>query len=123
MALLTEKIHEAANTVSRNATANTSGYCIALVTEADEGTNLCNVSFSNQVTGAREDKVDVPVDLRNHQAWFPKKGDVVLLDNSSKTGMIVSLYTESYSEIRSNFSLTQDILADGSTGLCEGSIL
>lgn len=123
MALLTGKIHEAANTVSRNATANASGYCIALVTEADEGTNLCNVSFSNQVTGAREDKVDVPVDLRNHQAWFPQKGDVVLLDNSSKTGMIVSLYTESYSEIRSNFSLTQDILADGSTGLCDGSIL
>ena len=52
-----------------------------------------------------------------------QKGDVVLLDNSSKTGMIVSLYTESYSEIRSNFSLTQDILADGSTGLCDGSIL
>lgn len=45
MALLTGKIHEAANTVTRNITANSNGYCIALVTEADEGTNLCNVSF------------------------------------------------------------------------------
>lgn len=123
MALLTNKIKETANNATKGRTANSSGYCLAVVTEADEGTNLCNVTFINPATGAKEDKTDVMVDLRNQQAWFPQKGDKVLFDNSGKAGMIVSQYTENYSEIRSKFSLILDILADGSTGLCDGSIL
>lgn len=123
MALLTDRIKETANNATKGRTANSNGYCLAVVTEADEGTNLCNVTFINPSTGAREDKTDVMVDLRNQQSWFPQIGDKVLFDNSGKSGMIVSQYTENYSEIRSKFSLLLDILADGSTGLCDGSIL
>lgn len=123
MALLTDRIKETANNATKGRTANSNGYCLAVVTEADEGTNLCNVTFINPSTGAKEDKTDVMVDLRNQQSWFPQIGDKVLFDNSGKSGMIVSQYTENYSEIRSRFSLLLDILADGSTGLCDGSIL
>lgn len=123
MALLTNALRENANSITRGLTANTNGYCVALVTEADEGTNLCNVIFMNPVTATRESKNDVPVDLRNHQNWFPEKGDLVMLDNSGKSGMIVSQCIDSYTKVKAQLTLTQDILADGTTGMCDGTIL
>lgn len=123
MGLLSNSLRENANTDTRVLTENSSGYCVALVTEADEGTNLCTVIFNNPITATRECKRDVPVDLRNHQNWFPEKGDVVTLDNSGKSGMIVSQYIDSYTKVKAQLTLNQDILADGTTGMCDGTIL
>lgn len=95
---------------------------VGYVLSADERNNWCKVRYTD-TNGSRRDADKIAVDM-NSKDWFPRKGDLVLLDISNKnSGLILSPYTDDYNrDIRSKQEFKCDILNDGD-GSCGGSIL
>lgn len=100
------------NPASRiNVTTKTLG----IVLNSDDSNNTCKVKYVNK-NGESCNKDNVTVRLYGKGTdWFPAKNDIVVIEDSGDTIVVVARYVGNYAmDVRSKRKLKKDIMSDSS---------
>lgn len=104
------------NIVTPVAMSHSSMFLDAVVKETNEKTNTCTVVYINQ-EGVELTQKSVPVQIQNVGIidWFPKEKEHVIVTKKGG-GLTITgpSYGKSYSTIRNQLELTEDIYSDTS---------
>lgn len=90
---------------------------IAVVTGTNEAKNTVNIEYIN-FDGKKCNKKDVVVRLYGSGTdWFPSKDDMVVIEESADTCVVVARHIGNYNmDVRSKMELRQDVHPDTSNG-------
>ena len=82
----------------------------AKVLEADEVNNLCRIEYLDK-DGFSRNKNNVPVRIYGGSlSWFPKQGDLVVVEDANDIVVIVGKFVADYaSEVASKQQATKDV--------------
>lgn len=85
----------------------------ARVLEIDEPSNTCKIGYRDKY-GKTNEKERIHVKLYNVSIvdWFPKKGDLVLVDQNEDNFVITGPHANSYQSLKMEKVLKQDVLTD-----------
>lgn len=112
------------NIVAPVAQSHSAIFLDAVVTEIDEKTNNCTISYTNE-NGVPVEQKHVPVQLQNECIidWFPKVKDHVLITAKGNDIFITGPnYGRNFNLVKNKMKLKQDILSDTSTSTMGGYI-
>ena len=86
---------------------------IGIVTDSDESNNTCSILYKDK-NGNNQNRDNVVVRLYGNGAdWFPTVNDVVVIEDTGDTVVVVARHVGNYAmDVRSRRQLRQDIHSD-----------
>ena len=92
---------------------NNSITTVGIVTGSDESNNTCNVLYTDK-NGNSQNRDNVVIRLYGNGAdWFPVIGDIVVIEDTGDTVVVVARHVGNYAmDVRSRRQLRQDVLSD-----------
>lgn len=99
--------------VAPNVDTNNYSRSVALVLQAYEKDNVCDIKYLDAQSRIRN-RERVKVKITNNDDWFPQQGDIVEIEVFQDVVIIIGSVVSDYNtQIRPKNKLKQDIYADG----------